>query len=117
MLSAIYTALSGLTAFARQVNVTANNVANVNTNGFKKSTTTFIETVPGGVDTTVQRDTSSGPQVLQETAQGPTQVELSNVDVGQEAANLIVGQRGFEANLKVIQATDSVLGSILDIRD
>jgi flagellar basal body rod protein FlgG len=46
MISAIHTALSGLTAFTKQIEVVAHNVANVNTDGFKKSKTEFVET-PG----------------------------------------------------------------------
>jgi len=42
MISAIHTALSGLPAFAKQFDVSANNVANINTDGFKKSGTAFI---------------------------------------------------------------------------
>jgi flagellar hook protein FlgE len=37
MIGAIYSALSGLTAFSTQIDVTAHNVANVMTNEFKKS--------------------------------------------------------------------------------
>ena len=43
-------------------------------------------------------------------------VELSNVDLGEEAVNLIIGQRGFEANLQTINTADQMLGTILDIK-
>lgn len=42
MLSAIHTSISKLAAYAKQIEVTAHNVANVNTNGFKKSRTEFV---------------------------------------------------------------------------
>ena len=42
MMSTIHPALSGLGAYAKQVEVSANNVANVNTDGFKKSHTELI---------------------------------------------------------------------------
>ncbi len=116
MISAINSALSGLTAFKRKIEVTSHNVANVNTDGFKMSRTDFVEVAGGGVQATVQKDNAPGPQVLKDTSQGPAQVELSNTDLGEEAVNLIIGQRGFEANLKVLQTTDQVLGSVLDIR-
>jgi flagellar hook protein FlgE len=37
MIGAIYSALSGLTAFSTQIDVTAHNIANVMTNEFKNS--------------------------------------------------------------------------------
>ena len=37
MIGAIYAALSGLTAFSAQIDVTAHNIANVMTNEFKNS--------------------------------------------------------------------------------
>lgn len=116
MISAIHTALSGLTAFAKQIEVTANNVANVNTDGFKKSRTEFIEADAGGVLPVVQKDDSAGPAVLKDTGYGPAQVELSNVDLGEEAVNQIVAQRGFEANLRTLKTADDMLGSILDTK-
>lgn len=49
MIGAIHSALSGLTAFSRQIEVTAHNVANVMTDGFKKSRTEFVSVETGGV--------------------------------------------------------------------
>jgi len=44
-------------------------------------------------------------------------LELSNVDLGEETVNRIIGQRGFEANLQVLKTADDMLGSILDIKE
>jgi len=49
MIGAMYSALSGLTAFSTQIDVTAHNVANVMTNEFKKSRTEFVALENGGV--------------------------------------------------------------------
>jgi len=116
MISAIHTALSGISAFGKQLEVSAHNVANVNTDGFKSSQTQFVEAQNSGVLPVVQKDTSAGPAVLKDTAQGPQQVELSNVDLGQEAVNQIIAQRGFEANLRTLKTADAMLGSILDTK-
>jgi flagellar basal-body rod protein FlgC len=43
-------------------------------------------------------------------------LELSNVDLGEEAVNQIIGQRGFEANLQALKTADEMLGRILDIK-
>jgi len=64
----------------------------------------------------VQKDNSPGPAVLKDTAQGSIQVELSNVDLGEEAVNQIIAQRGFEANLQTLKTADTMLGSVLDMR-
>jgi flagellar basal-body rod protein FlgC len=86
MIGAISSALSGLIAFSTQINVTAHNIANVNTDWFKKS------------------------------HYGPTQMELSNVDLAEEAVNRIAAQREFEANLQAIKTADDMLGSLLDFK-
>ena len=116
MLSAIHSALSGLAAYAKQVEVSANNVANVNTDGFKKSQTDFVSVDTGGVRPVVRKDDSAGPTVLNNRGYGPAQVELSNVDLGEEAVNQILAQRGFEANSQTLQTADDMLGTILDMK-
>jgi len=115
-MSAIHTALSGLGAYAKQVEVSANNVANVNTDEFKKSHTELVSEETGGVLPVVRKDDSAGPTVLRDSGYGPAQVELSNVDLGEEAVNQIIGQRGFEANIQVLKTADDMLGRILDIK-
>lgn len=45
MLSPMHTVLSGLAAFTKQVEVTGHNVANVNTEEFKKSNTELVSLV------------------------------------------------------------------------
>lgn len=116
MISAIHTALSGLTSFGKQLDVSAHNVANVNTDGFKKSDATFVEAPNGGVLPVVQKDNSPGPAVLKDTAQGSIQVKLSNVDLGEEAVNQIIAQREFEANLRTVKTADDMLSIILDMK-
>lgn len=116
MIGAIQSALSGLTAFSTQVAVTAHNVANVNTDGFKKSRTELIAVESGGVRSAIQKDETAGPTILNNTGYGPALLELSNVDLAEEAVNQILGQRGFEANIQTIRTADEMLGTILDIR-
>ncbi len=115
MIGAIHSALSGLTAFSKQIEVTAHNVANISTDGFKKSHVEFVSVETGGVLPVVRKDDSAGPTVLRDSSYGPTQVELSNVDLGEEAVNQIIGQRMFEANIQALKTANDMLGSILDI--
>ena len=116
MIGTIYSALSGLTAFSTQIDVTAHNVANVNTNGFKKSRTELVTVETGGVLPVIQKNQSAGPFILNNTGYGPAQLELSNVDLGEEAVNQILAQRGFEANISTLKTVDDMLGTILDIK-
>jgi len=116
MIGAIQSALSGLTGFSTQVAVTAHNMANVTTDGFKKSRTELIAVESGGVRSVIQKDETAGPTILNNTGYGPVQLELSNVDLAEEAVNQIIGQRGFEANIQTVKTADEMLGTILDIR-
>jgi flagellar hook protein FlgE len=43
-------------------------------------------------------------------------LEMSNVDLAQEFTNLIVAQRGFQANSKVITASDQVLQDLVNLK-
>lgn len=48
MLGAIYTSLSGMTAFTKGLQTISNNVANLNSNGFKAKTVSFEDLTDGG---------------------------------------------------------------------
>jgi flagellar hook protein FlgE len=43
-------------------------------------------------------------------------LEMSNVDLGQEFTNLIVAQRGFQANTKVISTSDEMLQDLVNLK-
>jgi flagellar hook protein FlgE len=43
-------------------------------------------------------------------------LEMSNVDLAQEFTNLIVGQRGFQANSRVITTSDEILQELVNIK-
>lgn len=116
MFGAIHSALSGLAAFSTYLAVTAHNVANINTNGFKKSRTELVAMETGGVLPVVQKDKSAGPSILNNTGYGPAQLELSNVDLGEGTVNQILAQQGFEANISTLKTADDMLGTILDIK-
>ncbi len=116
MISAIHTALTGLTAFGKQIEVVAHNIANVNTDGFKKFKTTFVEAPTSGVLPVVDKDTSSGPTVLRDTGRNQLEIELSNTDLGEALVQQMLAQRSFSANLHTIKTGDTLLGSILDLK-
>jgi flagellar basal-body rod protein FlgC len=115
MIGAISHALSGLIAFSTEINVTAHNIANVSTDWFKTSRTEFAEMESGGVRATIQKSQTAGPTSLSDRGYDPAQLELSDVDLVGETVNLIVAQRGFEANLRALQTADDMLGLTIDI--
>ena len=43
-------------------------------------------------------------------------LEMSNVDLAQEFTSLIIAQRGFQANSKIITASDEVLGDLVNLK-
>jgi flagellar hook protein FlgE len=43
-------------------------------------------------------------------------VEMSNVDLSQEFTNLIIAQRGFQANSKIITTSDEILQTLLQLK-
>ncbi len=64
---------------------------------------------------------ASGPPVVAAPGQaGGTLVagalEMSNVDLGQEFTNMMIAQRGFQANSKVITTADELLGELVNLK-
>ena len=43
-------------------------------------------------------------------------LEMSNVDLAQEFSNLIIAQRGFQANSRVITTSDQILQDVVDLK-
>ena len=116
MLSAISSAVSGLQAYTQKTAATANNVANMNTPGFKRDVVTLSSQVPQGVSTNVSKDESPGPFMTEQTSEGMEMVEQSNTDLTKEMPDLIMEKHGFSANIKTLQATDEMMQTVLDIK-
>lgn len=115
MIYPIGSALSALNAFRKQLDVTANNVANIKTDDFKKSRVTMQEGPHGGVQAEVQQiDTPGYPKEIYRDDQ-VVEVESSNVDLVEEIADMLTATSGFSANLKTVSTQNQVLGSLLDI--
>lgn len=93
------TAVSALDAAGIRLAVTANNVANMNTEGFKPSTVVQEENKSGGVIVSAIKE------------QGADEVDLSR-----EAVDLIVTDNSFKANIKVLQTDAEMTKTLLDIK-
>ena len=83
-------------------------------------------TNPGGLEKTGNSDyrasANSGNAVLGTAGAGGFgsitggSLEMSNVDLSQEFTNLIVAQRGFQANARIITTSDQVLQELVDLK-
>ena len=116
MISSIHSSLSALHAFEKKQESIADNTANVNTDGFKKTRVTFQSESVGTVAPQISKVDSDGPMVYEQTADGYLPVEKSNVEIAEEIPRAMVNTRSYEANLKTIQTADEMMGSLLDVR-
>lgn len=71
--------------------------------------TTYVQTNNSGLPVVTTPGSGSG-SLLSST------LEMSNVDLGTEFTNLIIAQRGFQANSKVISTSDSVLEELVNLK-
>lgn len=115
--------LSALRAFGVKSQVTANNVANVNTDEFNKSRVDMVEGRPEGVDVTISKPGSAekgnfeAPEAGENTAgEAAGEKKLSNVDIGEEMVNMMTTETSYAANTKVVQSKDEMLGTLIDMK-
>ena len=73
-------------------------------------------------DNMYQESANSGAGVLGFALEGSQSqitsgaLEMSNVDLAQEFTNMIVAQRGFQANGKVVSSSDEMLQDLMQIK-
>ena len=74
-------------------------------------------------DTTYIASPNSGAPNIGAANSGPRgdisagYVEMSNVDLSKELTNLIIAQRGFQANSKVITTSDEILQTLVNLKN
>jgi flagellar basal-body rod protein FlgC len=103
-------AYSGMRAAQTRLGVTANNIANADTPGFKASRVDTVELSGGGVRTRVTVDNSAG-------AANPDGSEGSNVDIAAEQVAMVRNETYYTANATVVKVANRMLGTLLDIFD
>jgi flagellar hook protein FlgE len=114
MIDGLRSTLSSIQAHERKMSVNANNIANANTNGFKRDRAVLQEGRGGEVRVDLTKDMSPAPEdPLAPEAPG-MEKELSNVDLADELTGMVPTEIGYKANLKSIQARDDILGTLLD---
>jgi len=116
MINPIYSSLSALSALGQKLGVTGNNVANINTEGFKKSRVILQEASPYGVTASITRIDTPGSPIPNEEGVGEVR-ESSNVVVEHEITDLMAAKHAYTANLKALQTEEETLGTLLDVLD
>jgi len=116
MISALQSAVSGLYSFGTKIQSNSNNVANANSEGFKRTRVVLKSAEPQGVESQIERIDVPGPTVFEEGADGIVPVELSNVDLARELPEMYLNSRMYEANLKTIEVVDDMIGDLLNIK-
>ena len=102
-IGSLNTALSGVQANSKAFAATAQNVANVNTDGYRPVEAVFQSQPEGGVDVR-----------LHESQQQPPEAQ-SGVDLVEEATNAIAYKLGYKANLISLYQSNKMSGALLDI--
>ena len=115
MIPSVNSTISALQAYKSKIGVTANNIANVNTDEFKKDRATLREGTNGGVQVNVQQVNTPGIRYKAFEGDQLVEKESSNVNLEEEIPEMMITQRTYEANLKVLQTQNKMLGSVLDI--
>jgi flagellar hook protein FlgE len=117
-ISALSAGVSGLTANQRALDVAAHNVANANTAGFAPQRASFQEAGPAGTGVTlsVQGQALSGAAQTQALQQAQAGERPSGTDLAKELGNSLVYKAQAALSLKVVQAADERLGTLIDTK-
>lgn len=105
LFSSINTSLSGLNAASAQLETSAHNLANLNTEGYKAQVTRLTDTADfsgAAVANTYTDETESVP-------------EGSNVDPAREVVNMIQAKSMYTANAVAVSIADQMMGTLLDV--
>lgn len=94
--------ISSITAHQTLLDTTANNIANVNTDGFIPKDTRMVNS-NGSVGTNTREADNNGSK-------------RSQTDLAKEIPNEIIAQDATAVNVNVIKTQDEMMGTLLDIK-
>jgi len=125
MASIINIALSGLSSSGRQIEAIASNIANIR---YEPQPQTASRTP---VDSAQNTESANNPSSIKAISPTSTPVydstaadlatneglatQSANADYAEQAVNLILARNSYKASVSTIQATNSVMASVLDI--
>lgn len=105
MISAIQSALQGLQRSEKGFQVAANNIANLNTNGYRS------QRYDAGADTVEIRD----PLANLDSDPRGEDIPVNDVNLAGEIVNQIANKTAFKANAATIRIANETTGTLLDI--
>lgn len=123
-ISALNSGLSGMQAFQRALDVTSNNVANVDTNGFKPQQAQFQSQTGGGVNVSATPPgaaTSTSGTGTSNTGNAASPASLSSAqpsgtDLTNETVNSLQYKYGFDLSAQVVKSANETLGTLVNIQ-
>ena len=112
----LYASIAGINAFFTKMDVTAHNIANLNTDNYKRRVPHIGQDKHGLPETHSTVDETPGLENPRRPgeAEGPYR-EMSNVNYAEEAVNMIEAKMGVKANVKALRIAGETFGSLLDI--
>ncbi|MBA4391427.1 MAG: flagellar biosynthesis protein FlgC [Syntrophus sp. (in: bacteria)] len=111
MMTGISASISALYTFGAKLSNVANNVANSNTNGYKKTVSTITEDDQKLPRVNLMKSNAPGALIQDEGLF----IETSNVDFAEEFPQMMIAQRGYEANIQALKTQNEVLKSVFEI--
>ena len=117
-ISALSSGLSGLQAFQRAQDVTSNNIANVDTNGFKPQQAQFQSQTGGGVTVNASTPGTASTSSTSSTTspQSLSSAQPSGTDLTNETVNSLQYKYGFDLSAQVVKAANENLGTLVNIQ-
>lgn len=112
MISSVNSSISALHAAERLLEVSAHNVANANTDGYKSSVASVNEDEHGGVKVTVSKSAQPGTEY--DRGDGVV-VESSNVNYATEAVNQISARAMYAANVASLRTYEETYETLIDL--
>jgi flagellar basal-body rod protein FlgC len=112
MITPLNSSVSAINAVFKIQAVSAHNIANSNTDGFKSSVASTQENQNGSVTVTVNQNTEPGAVYYKGDG---TEAETSNVDYAREAVNQINARTQLAANIAALKTQDDMYRSVIDI--
>jgi len=115
----IHIPASGMQANMFRVDVSANNVANINTNDFRASTVqttdaAYVNDIGQGTRVSATYTPSTPSPMASDGRGGMT--ALSNTDAATEITGQMAAEKAYAVNVSMVRTMDDMMGTLLDIK-
>jgi len=117
VINPLSSALAAMSANAAKMAVAANNIANSNTVGFKKSTAVVESDAAGLPVVSIIQSSLSGPIIISpDGLPGNEQFrELPNMSLADEFIQIQLAEIGYKVGASLVSAQNEMVGTILDL--